>query len=102
MKILLNSNQNDSEGEQLYLKLMEFRKSEIFVKYEFDEEDVTKIKIDINLMENFVNTNEILKWVKDQLKQSPEIKPIIQVLKRYLQNKKLNSSFDGKNYFKKI
>jgi non-canonical poly(A) RNA polymerase PAPD5/7 len=56
-----------------------------------------KIKVDltfIDLNSNY-STKDILDWVKKTLDSHPEIKPIIQVLKRYLQVKKLNSSFNG-------
>ena len=91
MKILKFSKSN----EGLYEKLIEFMKSGLYKNYQFDEEEISKIKIDINLSESCNNTSEIVKWVKSQLKVTPEIKSMMHVLKRYLQSIKLNSSFDG-------
>jgi hypothetical protein len=42
------------------------------------------------------STKNSLDWAKNTLSANPEIKPIIHILKRYLQTKKLNSSFNGK------
>ena len=85
-----------SKSDETLEKLLEFKKSDLYKKYKFDEEEISKIKIDLTLSESCNNSSEIVKWVKDQLKSFPEIKPLIHVLKRYLQSKKLNSSFDGK------
>jgi hypothetical protein len=85
-----------SKNEKLYDKMIEFMRSDVFKNYKYDEEDLTKIKIDMNLCDMCNNIKENVKWVKDQLKTMPEMKLLIHVLKRYLQNNKLNSSFDGK------
>lgn len=98
MKILKQS----KNEEKLYDNLVEFMRSDMFNNYKYDEEDLTKIKIDLNLCDMCNNTKENVKWVKDQLKTMPEIKPLIHVLKRYLQNIKLNSSFDGINVIIKV
>jgi DNA polymerase sigma len=43
----------------------------------------------------FQTTKNSLEWAKNTLSVYPEIKPIIHVLKRFLQTRKLNSSFNG-------
>ena len=90
--------QKSNSDSKLLEKFLEFKKSELFKNYKYDQEEVCKIKIDINFADS-CNSVEVINWAKEQLKVHPEIKPLIQVLKRYLQINKLNSSFDGKNYF---
>lgn len=76
-------------------KLLAFRNSETLKTHIYEDEDITKIKIDINYAETSCQMQDNVKWVKDQLKQSSEIKPLVHILKRFLQNKKLNCSFEG-------
>ena len=73
----------------------------MYYNYIFDKEEISLIKIDLNFIDGQQAKQNVL-WVKDQLKIFPEIKPLIQILKRFLQVNKLNCSFDGKFYFFKI
>jgi hypothetical protein len=41
------------------------------------------------------NNSDSIKFAKNNLNLFPEIKPILFVLKTYLQKKALNSAFDG-------
>ena len=65
-------------------------------------ETINKIqndKLNINSINNTsqINDNEqsSLSFIKKQLEEYPEIKPILKLLKRYFYNKKMNSSFEG-------
>ncbi len=91
MKIL---NENSKE----YKKFKNFKNTDIFKNYKFDIDELLKVKVDLTFIELYSNysTKDILDWAKSSLDIHPEIKPIMQVLKRYLQTKKLNSSFNGK------
>lgn len=71
---------------------------EIFKKYIFDKEELEKFKIDISFIEpnGILNeTKHVVNYVLSEIKVYPEIKPIVQILKRFLFNFKLNSSFKG-------
>jgi DNA polymerase sigma len=78
-----------------------FKNTEIFKNYKFDKEELLKIKVDLTFIElnrqqgKAQSTRSSLDWARKTLISHPEIKPIIHVLKRYLQIKKLNSSFNG-------
>jgi non-canonical poly(A) RNA polymerase PAPD5/7 len=77
--------------------LKSIENTEFYKFYKFDIEELLKVKVDltfIDLNSNY-STKDILDWAKTTIDSYPEIKPIIQVLKRYLQIKKLNSSFNG-------
>ncbi len=94
--------------EGLIKKLKEFTQSSEYLNYPFDKEELDKIKMDLT----FIKKNEVespsklaIGWSKNVLKMNPEIKPLIQVLKRYLQMKRLNSPFKGNqliHYFRWI
>jgi hypothetical protein len=70
------------------------RNSDLFTEYKFDKEDIHKIKIDLNFTEN-LSTSLAVNWARSQVLIYPEIKPIIQLLKRYILTNKLNDSYKG-------
>ena len=83
------------------------RISENFKNYKFNIEELEKVKIDLTFLENKFHNGEDgyetclpyqqeVEYVKNSLIFFPEIKPLIHVMKRYLQVEKLNSSFNGK------
>ncbi len=80
------------------LQFYEFLGSSAFDNYRYDKTDLEIVKIDITFLEleNKGNSLSSVQFAKNNLILYPEIKPIIQVLKRYLQVKNLNASFNGK------
>jgi hypothetical protein len=81
----------------------QFKQSENYKNYKFNIEELEKIKIDLTFLEvKFKNNCDIespsqqaVEYVKNSLICFPEIKPLLHVLKRFLQVEKLNSSFNG-------
>ena len=77
-------------------------KDNIFKKFKFEKSEVESIKFDLTFHE-IKNDEEkinipsqlIIEFIKNSLICYPEIKPILLVLKRYMQICKLNSSFHG-------
>jgi hypothetical protein len=106
IKILVDPSkifENDSEEMKNYEKI---KNLEIFKNYKFDSEELLKVKVDLTFIEinqkvnnKTQSTKTSLDWAKKTLSTYLEIRPIIHVLKRYLQIKKLNSSFNGKNLY---
>ena len=108
IKILINPLkvlEEDSEEMNIYNKL---KNIDIFTNYKFDVDELLKVKVDLTFIQlnqsskNYnihQSTKNSLEWAKKALSIHPEIKPIIHVLKRYLQIKKLNSSFNGKKIY---
>jgi len=88
----------DSEERKKY---EEFLNSDAYKNYKFDINELHRIKVDLTFLDFKQNksqtTKNSLEWAKNTLSIYPEIKPIIHVLKRFLQTRKLNSSFNG-NY----
>lgn len=87
------------ESEELE-QFESLKNSEIFKTYKYDINELLKIKVDLTFSEPAqkprVDSNKkSVDWAKEMLEKYPEIKPIVHVLKRYLQIKKLNSSFNG-------
>ena len=80
-------------------------KEQLHKNYKFNfEKDIGTIKFDLTFFEisNQVTQDTpsipsqlVVEYIKNSLNCYPEIKPIIFVLKRYMQNLKLNSSFSG-------
>ena len=77
-------------------------KDNIYKKFKFDKSELNLIKFDLTFYE--IKHNEkitsipsqlIIEFIKNSLICNPEIKPILLVLKRYMQICKLNSSFHG-------
>lgn len=81
----------------------EFLKSETLKNYLFDKEELTKVKIDITFIDEEMRLKKQIMNVQtspvDYIKESlifyPEIKPIMQIIKRYLQIKKINNIYKG-------
>jgi len=108
IKILIDPSnilEENSEEIKIYNSL---KNLDLFKNYKFDEDELLKVKVDLTFIQlnhsnkncnRYQSTKNSLDWAKKSLSIHPEIKPIIHVLKRYLQIKKLNSSFNGKNYF---
>ena len=121
IKLILNIEKfifNEKELEKDFIK---FQQLPIFKNYLFDKKELIQIKIDITFIINKFNINNIetfhkiqndinsinntsqindnekssLSFIKKQLEEFPEIKPILKLLKRYFYIKKMNSSFEG-------
>jgi DNA polymerase sigma len=85
------------EGNQELLKnYQSFIASDTFKSYEFDSSEITKIKIDLSFFNvSILGENNVVDFVKNQIKLNPEITPLMHVLKRYLSLNRLNSCFNG-------
>lgn len=79
---------------ELFEKYVSLKSSDLFSNYKFDIDDISKIKIDLNFTEN-KTTSLAVNWTRTQVLQYPEIRPIIQVVKRYILNNKLNDAYKG-------
>lgn len=80
------------------LKFEEFKQSDWCDKYKFNKEEILKIKVDLTFVNIDHHTTGMMgpvEYSKHILSLHPHIKPILQILKRYLQIKKLNTSFNG-------
>ena len=77
----------------------EFKSSESYRNFKFNKNELDKFKIDLTFMDLIKkqqsNNIDSIKFAKNYLSLFPEIKPILFVLKRYLQEKNLNSAFNG-------
>jgi DNA polymerase sigma len=65
-----------------------------YLKYE----DLTRIKIDINVSDNqeyLENCEKNVKYVKSMVKEFPQIRPVLLFLKRYFKNMNMNKVFFG-------
>lgn len=78
----------------------EFKSSEAYRNFKFNKNELNNFKIDLTFMDLInkqqSNNTDSIKFAKNHLNLFPEIKPILFVLKRYLQEKSLNSAFNGK------
>ena len=78
-------------------------KVKLMKSYKYDySKDIEKIKFDLTFFDINEQHNSpsipsqlVVEYIKNSLVCFPEIKPVIFVLKRYMQNLKLNSSFSG-------
>jgi hypothetical protein len=101
IKILVDPMKILESGSEEMKQFINFKNTDIFKNYKFDQEELLKIKVDLTFIElnkqqaKVQSTRSSLDWARKTLSTYPEIKPIIHVLKRYLQIKKLNSSFNG-------
>lgn len=85
-----------------------FKSSQNYKDYRFDKEELEKVKIDLTFMnigKSILGFNtfespsqQAVDYVKNSLLCFPEIRPLMHVMKRYLQVDKLNCSFNGINY----
>ena len=71
----------------------------MYTKYHFDNSELDLIKVDITFYDKGSIHPSLLavEWAKSALNSHPEIKPIMQVMKRYLQYNRLNIPFNGKH-----
>jgi hypothetical protein len=76
--------------------------SDLFIKYKFDVTELNIVRIDITFTKDEItnfprqNNSSIIDFTKNALIHHPEIRPLLYILKRYLNNKKLNTCFTGK------
>ena len=64
----------------------------------FEEEDLSKIKIDLTFTENeqeFQHSHEIVTYINKSLEEYPLIKPILLLLKRYFKDMNMNKAYTG-------
>jgi len=81
----------------------EFRCSYLHENFKFNKEELNKFKIDLtflDLIKKQQNSLDSINFAKNNISLFPEIKPILLILKRLLQEKNLNSAFNGKKLFK--
>lgn len=87
----------ESQELESFLK---FKSEDLFINYKFDINDLLRIKIDLsfnnnNTINQIKNSQKSVDYAIDILNKYPEVKPIVHVLKRFLNVKRLNSSFNG-------
>ena len=64
----------------------------------FDEDDLNKIKIDLTFTESekeFQNSKNTVAYIKNSISEYPQIKPMLQILKRYFKLMGMNKSYTG-------
>lgn len=91
----------DEKEIQIY---EEFKNSDNYKNYKFRYEELDNVKIDLTFLDMNKSrmqvydspTQQAVEYIRYSLLCFPEIKPLIHVMKRYLQIEKLNSSFNGK------
>lgn len=76
-------------------KFKNFLNSPLMSKYIYSKSELLTVKIDISFVNPSVYNENVVDYIKNQVKMSPEITPLIHVLKRFLTIKKLNSCFNG-------
>ena len=119
IKLIINI-ENFINGEKnLEKDFIKLKQLTLFKNFLFDKMELLQIKIDITFIINYSqNNNEIINkiqndkldinsinnnnseissvsYIKKQLEEYPEIKPVLKLLKRYFYTKKMNSSFEG-------
>lgn len=80
----------------------EFRNSFLFENFKFNKDELNKFKIDLtflDLIKKQQNSLDSINFAKDNIILFPEIKPILFILKRLLQEKNFNSAFNGNSFF---
>ena len=118
IKLLINIEKFIIGKKDLEKDFIKFKQLTLFKNYIFDKKELLQIKIDITFIINYYqnnneifdkfqndklninsinNNNEIsiVSYIKKQLEEYPEIKPVLRLLKRYFYIKKMNSSFEG-------
>ena len=118
IKLLINIEKFIQGIKELEEDFINFKQLNIYKNYLFDKKELLQMKIDITfiindyqknnnelginnkidkLIINMNSNNELssVLFIKKQLEEYPEIKPIIRLLKRYFYTKKMNSSFEG-------
>ena len=64
----------------------------------FEEEALTKMKIDLTFTENeqdFQHSQEIVSYINKSIEEYPQIKPILLLLKRYFNEMNMNKNYTG-------
>ena len=64
----------------------------------FEEEDLSKIRIDLTFTESeeeFQHSHEVVTYISKSLEEYPLIKPILLLLKRYFKEMNMNKSYTG-------
>jgi DNA polymerase sigma len=120
IKLLLNIEKFIASKKDLEKDFSKFKQLSLFKNFIFDKKELLQIKIDITFIINYYqnnnneifdkfqndklninnsinNNNEIssISYVKKQMEEYPEIKPVLRLLKRYFYIKKMNSCFEG-------
>ena len=83
--------------KELYNK---FKQSSLYKDYVFDKEELSKFKVDISFVKATgvkIDPKISVEYVINAMAMHPEIKPLIFILKRFLQLHKLNFPFNGMN-----
>ncbi len=80
---------NDKEINLIYDSI---HNNKYYKEYIFDKNEIDKIKVDIAL--NSINHNQIV-FIQKSLLNFPSMKNVIKILKRCLQEKKINYSYKG-------
>ena len=84
------------ENKSLITSYNEFLASDTAKSYNFNIDELTKIKLDLSFYNVIhLGENNVVEYIKNQIRVNPEITPLIHVLKRYLSLNRLNSSFNG-------
>ncbi len=84
-----------------------FRKSDNYVNYKFNKDELDIVKIDITFLDgNYTGgilyetpIQQSVDYIKNSLVVFPEIRPLMHVMKRLLQVEKLNSTFNGNIFY---
>ena len=123
IKLILNIKKFIIEEKNLEKDFIKFKQLSIYKNYLFDKNELIQIKIDITFIVDYYENNNInnyeiinkeqndkiinnilinndneisnISYIKKQLDEYPEIRPILKLLKRYFYIKKMNSSFEG-------
>ncbi|MCQ2816393.1 MAG: hypothetical protein MJ252_03915 [archaeon] len=97
----LIQNANKEGFNELQKKYEAFTQSEHFLKYEFDKNELSTIKVDISFLfseskgKNGGTTKRQIGYVKNSLMKYPEISPIIKIIKRMLKLADHNNPYKG-------
>lgn len=98
LKLVIDPKKIIDKSNPILENFEKFLESDLFKSYCFKKEELYKVKIDINITSTHVKTHSTyssVEWAKKQIAMFPEIKILLQFLKRFLQLNKLNSSFNG-------
>ena len=80
------------KNEKLNYIYNQIHLSEFYKNYIFDKKEIDKIRIDITI--NSINYNQV-NFIQNSLLKYPSIFPIIKILKRCLNEKKMNQTYKG-------
>jgi hypothetical protein len=89
--------------ETLREKFLSVKESDIYKNYKFCREEIDKVKIDLTFSEDIKKKNKNInvsqkhvEMIKNSCIVFPELKPLIKILKRFLNSNKLNCTFNGR------